>query len=139
MSDKAEAILDKAGIRPTANRVLVVRALDAADSPRSLIELETELQTLERSSILRVLTLLLSRHVVHEMEDGRGVSKYELCRKGSACSIDNMHAHFYCEQCGNVVCLDNISVPAISLPEGFELTSVNFMIKGVCGKCHKSD
>ncbi|MDE6804880.1 MAG: transcriptional repressor, partial [Muribaculaceae bacterium] len=57
-------ILTEAGIKPTSNRLLVLRTLLDAPSPLSLIELETELETVERSSILRVLTLFLDRNLV---------------------------------------------------------------------------
>ena len=45
------------GIRPTANRMLVIQALEDAPHPLSLAELEDRLVTLDKSSIFRVLTL----------------------------------------------------------------------------------
>lgn len=137
MSGNPIEILEHFGIRPTSNRILVVKALLEASSPQSLIELETILQTLERSSISRVLAILLEHHVVHIMEDGRGVSKYELCHSGHGCSPNDMHAHFYCEECHNVTCLEDIKVLKIDLPEEFKIKSVNFMLKGVCPDCGK--
>lgn len=128
-------LLEKADIKPTVNRMLVAGALHASRSPKSLIELETELETLERSSILRVLHLLLERDVIHSFEDGRGVTKYEICHGDSHCTPDDMHAHFYCEKCEQVYCFENISVPHTHLPPGFEIKSVNYMIKGVCPQC----
>lgn len=131
----AEAILEKAGIRPTSNRILVLNALLHSRDPKSLIELETELATLERSSIQRVLTLLASHDVVHLMEDGRGVTNYEVCHSESHCSIDDMHPHFYCEKCRKVYCFEHISTPRIEIPDNFRIKSVNYMLKGVCPSC----
>lgn len=130
-----ENLLEKAGIKPTSNRLLVFKELLNARQPLSLIELETILETLERSSILRVLNLFLEKDVIHAFEDGRGVSKYEICHGDTHCSIDDMHAHFYCEKCNSTYCFEDIAAPQINLPAEFEIRSVNFMFKGLCPKC----
>ncbi len=133
----AETFLKRKGVKPTSNRILVLMTLMNAESPMSLIELEDKLETLDRSSISRVLTLLYSSHIVHEMQDGRGVAKYEVCRAEDSehSSHDDIHAHFYCENCGKVICLEDVAIPDVQLPEGFELKSANFMLKGLCGTC----
>ena len=132
-----ENILERAGVKPTPNRILVVKALRDAESPLSLIEIETRLETLDRSSILRVLTLLHANRLVHIMEDGRGISKYELCHAHDHCSTDDMHVHFYCNVCGRTYCFEDTIVPPITLPEGYRTESVNYMLKGVCPHCSK--
>lgn len=132
----AEELLERGDLRPTSNRLLVVRRLIEAKGPMSLVELETALETLERSSILRVLRLLEKGDVVHSFEDGRGVTKYEICHGESHCSVDDMHAHFYCETCERTFCFEDIAAPRIPLPEGFGIHSVNFMIKGKCPDCN---
>ena len=135
----AEELLAKAGIKPTANRILVLREIIGSESPMSLIELEVALETMDRSSVLRVLNLLLDHDVIHAFEDGRGVSKYEICHGESHCSVDDMHAHFYCEKCDRVYCFEDISAPQINIPGNFQIRSVNYMLKGICPKCaHKS-
>lgn len=136
MNSEETRLLEKAGVKPTSNRILVVRALMDAPSPKSLIELETELETLERSSILRVLTVLASHDLVHLMEDGRGVTKYELCHSHDHHRHnDDHHVHFYCEKCHEVYCFEDIAVPRIPVPDGFLVKGVNFMLKGVCPSC----
>ena len=131
----AEQMLEKAGIKPTANRLLVLKEIIRSESPMSLIELETVLETMERSSVLRVLNLLLEHDVIHAFEDGRGVSKYEICHGENHCSLDDMHAHFYCERCNKVYCFEDISAPQINIPPEFRIRSVNYMLKGTCPNC----
>ena len=133
----AEEMLEKAEIKPTANRLLVLRELLSSESPMSLIELETALETLDRSSVLRVLTLLLEHDVIHAIEDGRGVIKYEICHGENHCSLDDMHAHFYCESCHKTFCFEDISAPKINIPSEFQIRSVNYMLKGLCPTCAK--
>ncbi|MCM1489861.1 MAG: transcriptional repressor [Muribaculum sp.] len=129
--------LENSGIKATSNRILVFRTLADATSPMSLIELETLLETLDRSSIQRVLTLLSDHGLVHVMEDGRGVAKYEVCHSiDGHHTNDDHHAHFYCEKCNKVFCLEDICIPRVPVPSGFEVTGVNFMLKGLCPECH---
>ncbi len=51
--------LDKKGVKPTANRILVLKELNNVDGPVSLSVLENRLLTMDKSSIFRVLTLFL--------------------------------------------------------------------------------
>ena len=132
---EAERLLEKGGVKPTSNRLLVLRQLVAAASPMSLMELEAALETMERSSVSRVLALLLRHDVVHSFEDGRGVTKYEICHGETHCSVDDMHAHFYCEGCDRTFCLEDVSAPSIRVPGDFRIRSVNYMLKGLCPDC----
>ncbi len=139
--DKTDSILAKRGVKPTPNRVLVLRGMLEAGHPVSLSELEMIVDSVDRSSIFRVLSLFASHHVVHEMEDGSGMMKYEVCTGENECSLDDMHVHFHCEVCGRTYCFRDIHIPEVTLPEGFAMNSVNFMIKGICPGCrgHKDD
>lgn len=133
-------ILQEAGIRPTSNRLLVLRSLLNARSPMSLVEIETELETVDRSSILRVLSLFMEQDLLHKIEDGRGIEKYEICHDTGhhhEGSFDDMHPHFYCERCNHVYCFDQLSIPELTLPAEFQVRAINFMLKGICPKCRE--
>lgn len=132
-------ILEHASIKPTSNRILVLKTLLAATSPMSLIEIEDSLATLERSSVSRVLAQLLEHDVIHAVEDGRGVSKYELCHCNDHCSINDMHVHFYCEKCCKVFCFEDITVPNVKIPAQFIIRTANYMLKGLCPNCQIND
>lgn len=136
-----DSLLKNAGIAPTSNRVLVARTLARADSPMSLADLEDKLDTLDKSSISRVLSLLNAHSVTHTFEDGRGVAKYELCHspEGHQHSSDDMHIHFYCTQCRQTFCFEDIAVPKVEIPADFEINSVNYMLKGLCPECRKKN
>lgn len=132
-------LLEKAGVKPTSNRLIVLKTLLEAKSPLSLVELETLIQSLERSSVLRVLTLFHDHDVVHTVEDGRGIVKYEICHGDRHCSVDDMHPHFYCEKCNRVFCFEDMAIPVVELPGAFEVRSVNYMLKGICPDCRKHE
>ena len=128
-------ILEKKGVKLTPNRVLVLRAMLGAGRPLSLSELEVMLDSVDRSSIFRVLTMFADRHVVHELEDGSGMAKYEVCSGEEECTIEDMHVHFYCESCHRTYCFRDMHIPEIELPEGFRMDSVNYMVKGIWPMC----
>lgn len=123
------------GIRPTANRILIVRALASAGRPMSLSELENGLLTVDKSSIFRALTVFKEHHLVHVIEDGGDGVRYELCMSGDGDTDDDLHVHFYCERCHRTFCIDNVPVPQVPLPRGYRRVSVNYMVKGFCPEC----
>lgn len=132
---KAEELLASRNVKATANRIIVLDALLSATRPLGLVELETEIETMDRSSIFRALSLFLNADIVHGIEDGSGSLKYEICHGDGHCSIDDMHVHFYCEKCGKTYCLESLHIPQVALPEGFTPHTFNYIIKGHCPSC----
>lgn len=129
--------LESKGIRPTANRILVMKNLMGEQNPQSLSNLERKMVSMDKSSIFRTLTLFLEHDVVHAFEDGRGVLCYELCEEKGACDHHDGHIHFYCESCQRSFCMEDIHIPSFELPEGFYPHSISFVIKGECPDCRK--
>ena len=87
-NDLAES-LELKGVKPTANRILVLKALKEQACPVSLTDLEDILATMDKSSIFRVLTLFLEHDIVHSFEDGRGILNYELCTSKTVCNMSD--------------------------------------------------
>ena len=129
--------LEAKGIKPTANRILVMKALVRASNPQSLSDLEKQMVSMDKSSIFRSLTLFLEHDVVHAFEDGRGILNYELCEEEGKCDHHDGHIHFYCESCQRSFCMEDIHIPSFELPEGFSPHSISFVIKGECPNCRK--
>lgn len=129
--------LESKGIRPTANRILVMKTLMGEQNPQSLSNLERKMVSMDKSSIFRTLTIFLEHDVVHAFEDGRGVLCYELCEEKGACDHHDGHIHFYCESCQRSFCMEDIHIPSFELPEGFYPHSISFVIKGECPECRK--
>ena len=131
-------LLEEHGIKPTANRIVVVRALATSMLPQSLAELEHKIETIDKSNVFRALTLFREHHLVHAIEGSSDGTKYELCHSHNHELDDDQHPHFFCEKCQQTYCLEGVELPEISLPEGFELHSANYMLKGLCPHCHKT-
>ena len=137
MNDSVVTELRKAhSIRPTANRIIVAQALAEESRPLTMTELEDRIGSIDKSGIFRTLTLFKECHFVHVLEDAEG-TRYELCHSLNHQEDNDMHIHFHCEHCGTTVCLEDIPVPEVALPEGYTMQSVSFVVKGICPKCGK--
>ena len=129
--------LEKKGVRVTSIRILVFSAIMDAQRTMSLSDLETALDKVDKSSIFRTLEIFEKHHIVHSIDDGTGSVKYEVCEGQDGCTVEDMHTHFYCERCHSTFCLKEITAPLVDLPEGFQVHSINYIIKGICPECSR--
>ncbi|RGM49099.1 MULTISPECIES: Fur family transcriptional regulator [Bacteroides] len=128
-------LLEKREIQPTANRLLVLKAMMQASRSVSLLDLENILDTVDKSTIFRTITLFLSRHLIHSIDDGTGSLKYAVCGESCSCEVEDLHTHFHCKKCNKTFCFKNIPTPIVQMPKGFTLDSINYVLKGLCPEC----
>lgn len=133
--EESEQLLEQHGIKATSNRILVLKTLADAGRPLSLSEMEQRLLSVDKSGIFRALTLFREHHLVHAIDDAVGGLHYELCYSHSDDSDDDLHAHFFCEQCHRTFCLHEVQVPQVQVPAGFAVMSASYMMKGLCPQC----
>ena len=135
MDEHLIQLMEHHGVKATANRILIASALMDAGRPMSMSELESVLETIDKSNIFRALQAFREGHLVHVLEDtGDGV-RYELCHSHHDDEDDDVHVHFYCEKCHRTYCLEDTPIPPVSIPEGFEVETVNYLLKGICPDC----
>lgn len=132
-------LFERHGVRPTANRVLVARALECAARPLTLTELVDEVRTIDKSNVFRALSAFKDHHLVHVIEDGGAAVRYEICNSEQENDDVDLHVHFYCERCHRTFCLEHTPVPPVKLPDGFLRHTANYVIKGLCPDCVKKD
>ena len=109
--------LAKRDIKPTAIRLLILKSMMEAGRAVSQLDLETLLDTVDKSTISRTITLFLSHHLIHSIDDGSGSWKYAVCDDSCNCVLKDLHSHFYCEKCHRTFCLEKIHIPVIDLPK----------------------
>ena len=68
--------LEHRGIKPTATRLLILRAMFRGDETVSLPQLERLLPTVDKSTISRTLSVFLLGKLIHAVDDGSGSLKY---------------------------------------------------------------
>jgi Fur family ferric uptake transcriptional regulator len=132
-----EKRLEERNIKPTAIRILILKAMLNYGQAFSMTDLEVELDTVDKSTISRTIKLFHDNRLIHSIDDGSGAIKYSVCTSDCDCQPEDLHVHFYCTHCHATSCMENIPVPKVQLPNGFVLNSVNFVLKGLCNKCSK--
>ena len=132
-----EHLLEEHGVKVTPNRLLVAKALANAGRPLSLLELEAQLETIDKSAIFRTLGTFKDAHLVHVLEDSGDGVRYELCHSHHNDHDDDIHVHFYCTRCHRTYCLEDTPVPPVKVPEGDDVESVSYLLKGICPECRK--
>lgn len=124
-------------LRTTACRESVLETFQTRQSALSHGDLEAALKDkhFDRVTIYRTLKTFLEKGIIHKIPDDEGL-RYALCREN--CVDDDHHhdhVHFKCNECGETNCLEDLLVPAVKLPEGYQAQEVNLLIQGLCEKC----
>lgn len=131
--NEAEEYLERHGVKPTAVRILVWKEAHGQSETFSLADMERWMPTMDRSSIFRALRLFAEHHLLHIIDDGTGQQKYCVCRCDSDHHLN--HVHFTCTVCGKTYCLEDYTIPVVTLPEGFVTEEIEYIMKGVCPNC----
>jgi Fur family ferric uptake transcriptional regulator len=122
------------GARATPARIRVLELLSAAPLPLSHHDVESALGagSLDRVTLYRVLDWLVESGLAVKGADERRVWRFSLVDGGSHGS----HAHFHCESCGRVFCLDMPAPAPPPLPGGFTLRRAALDLSGRCAQCN---
>ena len=128
------SLMQEHGVKPTANRILILNTLLQAGRPLSLTEIETALESVDKSIISRTLAAFREHHLLHTLS-GEDYVRYEVCHCADEEEDSDRHVHFHCEVCGQTFCLEDLPVPAVQLPDGFLVENVEYMAHGVCPAC----
>lgn len=138
MDKNIDKKLQYKNVNPTAMRELVLEILLKQKTAISLSELENKFTQANKSTLFRTLKTFEKNKIIHSIDDGSGSVKYAVCHDNCECNPSELHAHFHCTKCGKTYCLNDIPVPDINLPVGFNLESVNMVVKGICLNCKKN-
>ncbi len=137
MNNSIIKALEERDIKATSTRILILKIMREFDQAFSLGDLEDKLVSVDKSTISRTLHLFNEKGLIHHFNDGTGSVKYSICKDNCNCEIDHLHMHFYCNYCNKAFCLNNVDIPKFKLPDDMKIESVNFVIRGYCGKCDK--
>lgn len=107
------------GLRCTAARLTVLQHLVDYHGPKTHAEVSDALadKGFDRATIYRNLTELTEAGILSRIELGDHVWRFELRGEGHGQPHDERHPHFVCTSCGEVSCLDDVTV-AITPKEG---------------------
>ncbi|HEY5823807.1 MAG TPA: Fur family transcriptional regulator [Cyclobacteriaceae bacterium] len=137
MRKSQDEILKDFRLRSTTSRSAILDLFIHNDHALSYSDIEKEVAAaFDRVTVYRTLKTFLDKGVVHKVLDDGGSLKYALCNDHcSSAEHHHDHVHFKCTKCGQTNCLDEVEVPALKLPKGFQANEINLLIQGLCNKC----
>jgi len=129
-------LLREAGLRPTAQRLAVLRELEREPNGASAQELHVKLRRrglgIGLATVYRTLQALTERGTIDSLQHRNGEASYRLCGHAH-------HHHLTCISCQRVVELEGCSLEEwltrVSREQGFALTSHQVELTGLCSAC----
>lgn len=132
--------LREAGLRVTVTRLGVLKALHDSPVPLSAQEIfeKIESQGADRVTVYRTVGSLEEATLLHRMDPGDRIWRYGILQQDH-----HHHAHFVCDDCGEVRCLEDATISIDfgekskrkSGPDKLKVTAQDVYLRGVCEKC----
>jgi Fur family transcriptional regulator, ferric uptake regulator len=137
MNARVSDILKRNQLSVTSSRKKILELFLANPGALSHGDIEKKAgEKFDRVTVYRTLQVFLEKGVIHSIPTADNSTRYGLCKNDCTGGHhrDN-HVHFICNDCGNTICLENVAIPAVKLPNGFTPTQVEVVVSGVCKSC----
>lgn len=134
---ETQEILHKYNLKQTGCREGILSLLLEAGQALSENEIKEALdKKYDRTTFYRSFKTLLEHKIIHKIVVDNLLVKYapDITVTGK-----QNHAHFYCERCASVLCVDSVPIEQPQLPNGYKVLETEMIIKGVCNNCTLSE
>lgn len=136
-----EALLSKAKLKRTINRLRVLEVVGNNNYPLSATDIYKTLErncAINRVTVYRILDLLVEHGIVERISTGGRAFYYGLAPNDH----HESHPHFYCKTCGQMDCLSPqvLGLDIAPLKHTFpgRIDKVEVRIDGICKNCARS-
>ncbi|MBW2618923.1 MAG: transcriptional repressor [Deltaproteobacteria bacterium] len=133
-----ERLLAGTGLKATPNRLLVLKIVSQASSPRSVRQIHAALsqsRTADRVTIYRILDLLKDRGLVERLSFGGRSFRYGPAEGAGRPA----HPHFFCTECHQMECLApeslRLDLSRVRRTTPARIDKVEVRLDGVCKNC----
>jgi Fur family transcriptional regulator, ferric uptake regulator len=130
--------LKEAGLRRTPVRLAVLKILDASKTPLDATTIAAKVaEPIDTVTVYRTLNTFTRKKLVHRVSSESGW-RYAIGRPDA--KPIHQHPHFVCEECGNVECVKESSIPgnllgSLKLGHRYIVSYAEVVLHGVCSKC----
>jgi Fur family transcriptional regulator, ferric uptake regulator len=135
--DRLPGILKKNHLSVTDSRKKILELF--LSSPGALAHADIEKGTSEvfdRVTVYRTLQTFVDKGIIHNIPTTDNSVLYALCKQDcEAGHHHDNHVHFICNECNKTTCLDDVTVPEVKLPKGFQPNHAEMVVYGICGDC----
>jgi Fur family ferric uptake transcriptional regulator len=141
MEKETKLLLKKHGLSITEGRLRILELFLRASGALSHGDVENAGgEKFDRVTVYRTLQVFEEKGVIHAIPTADNSVRYALCKE--TCNEEHHHdnhVHFVCDVCGQTVCLESITVPAVTLPKGFLPGQVQMIVNGTCNLCQERE
>lgn len=137
MSEIVDVILKKNQLSVTGSRKKILELFIGSKGALAHADIERKAGLkFDRVTVYRTLQTFVDKGIIHSIPTPDNSVKYALCKEDCTQGHhhDN-HVHFICNNCEKTICLDEISVPEIQLPQEFAPSYSHMVVTGVCREC----
>ena len=133
---KPAEVLAKNHLKRTSCREGIIEVIMSAKYALSEQEIRERLAgNYNRTTFYRSFKTLEEKNIIHKIVVSSLLVKYAL---DNSVTKKNEHVHFYCYECNSVQCLEDVKLEKQKLPEGYQETETEVLIKGICNLCTKN-
>ena len=130
-------ILKKNGLSVTEGRKKILELFLDADGALAHADIEKNTDAaFDRVTVYRTLQTFVEKGIIHQIPTTDNAILYALCKdRCEEGHHHDEHVHFICERCNMTICLDDVTVPAVKLPKGFQPLQSAMVVRGICDDC----
>jgi Fur family ferric uptake transcriptional regulator len=131
-------ILKRNGLSVTEGRKKILDLFLATEGALAHADIEKNTDAaFDRVTVYRTLQTFVDKGIIHQIPTTDNSILYALCKHNCAQGHhhDN-HVHFICDKCDKTICLDDVTVPAVKLPQDFEPLHAAMIVSGICKECN---
>lgn len=130
-------LLKKNKLSVTGSRKQILDLFLAANGALAHADIEEKTEgAFDRVTVYRTLQTFVEKGIIHQIPTTDNTVLYALCKHDceEGHHHDN-HVHFVCNNCQKTICLDDVMVPVVKLPQGFVPTESALVVNGTCKEC----
>ena len=135
-TDEVKNRLAAAGLRPTAQRGVVYGVLlgerDHPTADEVFLRAKRVKPDISMATVYNCLDAMLKCDLVKQVRTDEAATRY--------CPNMNEHAHFHCEECGQIFDIEGSAKPCeagLRMPRGFKVRQFEMSLSGLCKECAK--
>ena len=136
MSKELENILIAKQVKPTPTRLMLLEYLLKQTTALAVSDLEKAFPDADKVTLYRTLKTFEEQGIIHNINADAEATRYALCEE--ACKPGehyDLHVHFYCTNCKELLCLPKTRLPNVALPDNFQLQELSLVARGICDNC----
>lgn len=134
---KSENILKKNQLSITESRQKILNSFLNTKGALSHADIEKKTgDSFDRATIYRTLQSFVEKGIIHHIPTTDNSVKYALCKdECQAGHHHDNHVHFVCDECNKTICLPDVTVPEVKLPQNFTPQKSQMVVTGICEDC----